>query len=634
MFDLDYYRSQSGIDFATRRDAAKHFLEAGDELGISPSPLIQPEWYAHHGGARASGAITELLFGGVPVTTTAPWFDGRLVEGRSVATMRDALDVFLAGADDDTILPTHPLCAGTPTLGAARRAALEASEEVRRREHLNRPRLLDSFESQRVPVAETGPLVSVIMPVRDRADVVGAAVRSVTDQRYRNWELIVVDDGSTDRSADIVAETADGDPRVQIVRGPAAGVCAARNAGLAAASGSFIAFLDSDNRWLPEFLGASVAALMESDAVGVHAVVELVDDAGRRRFLAIEGDREDLLHGGNFVDLNTLVTRRDAVEHIGGFDESLRRWVDYDLAIRLAGLGRLELLPFVGVIYAESSDTGRISRIEAPGWEQRVLAKYLLDSPISSDPVIRDPDLVSIVMLTYADWWGTLRAVRDVLRHTSGASFELLVVDNGSPRNTAEILVAGLTDAPHTTLVPFERNRGFALGNDLAFTRTKGATIVFLNNDASVHAGWLPPLLAALDSGADAAQPVTLNPDGSIQNTGLSLVADEPRPVVSTELVEGVEPIDFASGIAIALRSSAFARVEGFDPLFTNGFDDVDLGLRLRTSGRGKFVVVGDSLVTHHERFTPGRFDADEANLKLLAERRRDAERRAQPSAL
>jgi glycosyltransferase involved in cell wall biosynthesis len=622
LLDLEFYRSRTGVPFESATEAAEHFLTTGASEGLSPTPLFQSEWYSHYTQRPEAHHFVSMFFDLEPATTCSPWFDA----SGAKTSMREALERFLRRAGDSTPLPVHPLCTGRPTLGSARRAALAAAARNRRRDHAVRPRFVDDWTSERIAAASDGPLVSIVMPVRDRSTVVGTAIESVLAQRYANWELIVVDDGSRDSTPAVVEQYARADERVSMVRGPAAGVCAARNSGIAAARGRYVAFLDSDNEWSPDFLGSSVLALeADTDLVGVHAAVELIDDEGGRRYLAISGDREDLVDGGNFIDLNTLVARRDAIDAIGGFDESLRRWVDYDLVIRLSALGPLELLPFVGVVYAEASDTGRISRVEVPGWEQRVLSKYVLDEERFGRTSSRDPELVSIVILSYADWWATLRAVGDVLARSSGCAVEVIVLDNGSPTRVSEILVAGLSGNPALTLITSPRNLNFSLGSNLAFTRSSGARVVFLNNDASVHEGWLPPLMRAIDEGADAAQPVILRPDGSVQNTGWDYSEPDRPPAALTDLPRGVQPVEYPSAFALAITAELFVELDGFDPLFSNGFEDLDLAMRARAIGRGRFVVVGGSLVTHHSRFAPGRFDAEGSNLRLLASRYRPA---------
>ncbi len=110
----------------------------------------------------------------------------------------------------------------------------------------------------------SSPLVSVIIPCYNRADIIGRAMRCVQRQTFCDWEMIIVDDGSQDDLAAAVGAFAD-DPRIRLVRHPVnRGVSAARNTGTAAATGRFVAFLDSDDEWIPEKLERQAAATMRA----------------------------------------------------------------------------------------------------------------------------------------------------------------------------------------------------------------------------------------------------------------------------------------------------------------------------------------------------------------------------------
>ncbi len=108
------------------------------------------------------------------------------------------------------------------------------------------------------------PAVSVIVPMHDVAAHAGAAIASLRAQTFAGFEAIVIDDGSSDGSGDVALAAMAGDARFRLVRQPNCGLSAARNAGLAAAHGRFIAFLDGDDRLAPEFLARMLAAI-ESD---------------------------------------------------------------------------------------------------------------------------------------------------------------------------------------------------------------------------------------------------------------------------------------------------------------------------------------------------------------------------------
>lgn len=632
LLDVAFYETQAGRTFASRKEAATHFVEVGSPAQLSPSPLFQAEWYRYHTPGRQDTTFNDMFFGSHPLTSTAPWFDARVFAERSRRTprsTREALEVFLSRADDDTLLPVHPLSAAKPTLGAARATGMATGERNRRRAWHSRER----FSTRWTPVAinstagvRPSGTVSIVLPVRNRAGTVPAAIESVLAQTYSDWELIVVDDGSTDSTVGVVQSYARAEPRISVIVGPAAGVCAARNAGIIAATGEYVAFLDSDNVWMADFLERSISSLSaESDVVAVHAVAHMLGENGEPdRFLAMAGDRDDLIFGGNFVDLNTFVVRRRVLDEIGYFDESLRRWVDYDLAIRVFAAGRVELLPFIGVEYAQSEDTGRISVVEAPGWEQVVLSKYLLDwQKLERDRTARSSERISIIMPTYADWAATLIAVRSVLDQSAGFDIELVVVDNGSPSSTSEILAAALSGAPRVQLLALERNTNFALGSNLGFAVSSGTRVVFLNNDIIVSDGWLAPLLNALttDPAVHAAQPLILNEDGSVQSAGYDFSVENDLPVESTRVPHGPTDILAPSGVAMMTWADEVISVHGFDPLYSNGLDDLDFTLRLNAAAPGRYLVIPASVVVHSRQFSPGRFAAEASNARIFRHR-------------
>lgn len=206
----------------------------------------------------------------------------------------------------------------------------------------------------RMPPVEPGqpgrrPAVSVVLPTRDRAGLILRSVRSVLGQQGVDLELLVVDDGSTDGTPQLLAQV--DDPRLRILRQPAStGAGAARNRGIQAARAAWVAFQDDDDEWLPGKLAAQMdAAARSPDAVVVYADMELHAANGGIRPYPAPPPPSDLVDGrGDWsplgIGLATCVIRRDALERVGGFDESLPRFIDLDLLVRLIPEG-----PFVHV---------------------------------------------------------------------------------------------------------------------------------------------------------------------------------------------------------------------------------------------------------------------------------------------
>ena len=202
--------------------------------------------------------------------------------------------------------------------------------------------------------------VSVVIPTYNRAELLADAIGSVQRQTFEDWELLVVDDGSTDDTRTVM----DGflaDKRIRYVRQENRGQSAARNLGLRHARAPLIAFLDSDNRWLPDKLERQMRFLAD------HPEVDVV--YGETERLGSDGStwpspvRER--HSGtvwrplltkNFINFNTSVVRRERLIAIGGFDEALRGGEDYDLWLRLSPDCTFQFLPGVVTQYRIEGD--------------------------------------------------------------------------------------------------------------------------------------------------------------------------------------------------------------------------------------------------------------------------------------
>jgi len=218
--------------------------------------------------------------------------------------------------------------------------------------------------------------ISIVMPAWDREESIGRAIQSVIDQTHEHWELWVVDDGSTDETIAAI-EPFLGDPRIRLIRGDHAGVSAARNAGLAAATGDLIAYLDSDNQWKPWFLERMALFLASEDLEAAYCALELRDDLGQ--LTGYHGADFDwaACFERNYVDLNAFCHRRQLFEQLGGFDPKLRRMVDWDLILRYGKGRRIGYAPFVGVDYHDgSADRARITVAEPLGFLKLVRARH------------------------------------------------------------------------------------------------------------------------------------------------------------------------------------------------------------------------------------------------------------------
>jgi glycosyltransferase involved in cell wall biosynthesis len=213
-------------------------------------------------------------------------------------------------------------------------------------------------------MGNSNPLVSAVIPTYNRAHIIGDAVESILAQTYREIEVIVVDDGSKDDTLSRLKQYGD---RIRVISQANAGPAAARNRGIAVAHGELIAFLDSDDLWLPTKIERQVALLRragESVPCCLSNIMMKWNSGDRASFdiallkpAAEEGVwlNVDEVLATRFVLFNQgVVIRRKVLEKIGGFDESIRYLEDYELPLRLSLEGPWAFIQTPLVIWRES----------------------------------------------------------------------------------------------------------------------------------------------------------------------------------------------------------------------------------------------------------------------------------------
>jgi glycosyltransferase involved in cell wall biosynthesis len=528
-----------------------------------------------------------------------------------------ALGLYLATADDETPLPGHP----DVTWGSARAALTERARLIGEQERTAGSRVLDAWDEEAedrwraewsaapLPEGTDGaPLVSVVIPVRNRHRVVASALQSVSAQTLEDWEIVVVDDGSTDETPQVLAKWAAREPRIRVVTQEWAGVSAARNRGLEEARGRYVAFLDSDNRWRPDFLRLTVAAMQGQGLRAAYAAMALHEDE-RIRYRAHPYSFDDLkVH--NYVDQNVLVVERELAREVGGFDEQIKRWVDHDFALRLGRRAEMRLLPFVGVDYdASLSAEGRITTSQSPNFQFVVLGRQWVDwDELAQGGSERVPGRLSVILPTHEDARLTTRAVESVLEHTADADLEVVVVDNGSAANIGLTLAAEFFGDSRVRYTRLPRDLRVAVGWNVGFAHSTGEHVAFLSHRATVRPRWWEPLARRLEEPwVLGAQALLLNDDDTIGSAGLVFPVDDAPPCA---YLEGHPPEDAeriadrgfhaVSAGAMAMRATDFAELRGFDPLFADRLHDVDLCLRAASLREGRFVLETASRVNVH----------------------------------
>jgi len=645
VFDTDFYSAYAGGIFASPVDAASHYLFVAAPLGVSPTPFLDTGQIPREVARTLRNGEVDPLLTYLRSREALTSRHGALFDGRHAGIDEDVatshpggiLGAWIAALDDEAQLA---VAVDTSTRGQnaqlVREALIEQIRNVRKSEIIAGPRSHPTWDSEteaswlgELARLEMGklPRVTVVMAVRDREDIVGRAIRSVQAQTHEHWELVVVDDGSADDTCGRVSELAAKDPRIRLVQGVGRGVAHARNLGLQVADGDYLAYIDSDNEWVDTYLETMLRGMI-SEKIGAAYAATAIRGGQGTRYRAYVGGLDHLLTL-NHIDLNVLMIRADVAKAAGEFDESLKRWVDHDYAIRVAKVDEPRLFPFIGCWYDDSREaTDRITVRESEHWQWVVLAKHWVDWESVPEPV---SGRLSVIIPTYNDFTMTKTAICSVLSDASdsGIDIEVVVVDNGSKLEVGQDLIKTFGVGGPVRYLRLPRNLHFATGCNLGLSVATGEWVLFLNNDTEVRRGALSRLQGAMsDPHVLGVQPLLVYPDETIQTAGTVFAVANALP---NHLLVGHPPadalplerarFDAISAAAMMVRSSQVRALRGFDPIYVNGMEDVDLCLRLSERYGGHFALEPTAIVTHLESRTPGRGNNVLENRRLFLNR-------------
>jgi glycosyltransferase involved in cell wall biosynthesis len=235
------------------------------------------------------------------------------------------------------------------------------------------------------------PTFSVIIPTYNRASEVVSALESVLAQTYSDFDVWVVDDGSTDKTAEALAPFG---AAINYVRTPNRGHAAARNRGIQDSRGRYTAFLDSDDRWYPEKLERVAGVAAKNPQVGLFYTDVVAVNATRERLWVqrapdADGNSYLRLLGGNFITISSAITSRKALERSGLFDETFRLSPDWDLWLRIARLFPVQRVPYAATEYC-ALGTGSQSADASEAWGDEL--RRVVEKALAADPEIRASD--------------------------------------------------------------------------------------------------------------------------------------------------------------------------------------------------------------------------------------------------
>lgn len=224
--------------------------------------------------------------------------------------------------------------------------------------------------------------VSIVMANFNRAAFLKAAIESVRQQTWADWELLIVDDGSSDGSLAIAQRCAEQDSRLRVLAQPNSGQAAARNRGIDATTAPLVCFIDSDDLWPSGKLERQIAMMRADSSIDIlYGEEDLIDERGEavpeRKMRRHSGRVWRELLNDNFVTFSTTMLRRTALEQAGAFDAHVRHADDYDLWLRLSVFAHFRYCPELWGYYrvsAQQISTDKSSRLAS---NQRILQRFL-----------------------------------------------------------------------------------------------------------------------------------------------------------------------------------------------------------------------------------------------------------------
>lgn len=342
------------------------------------------------------------------------------------------------------------------------------------------------------------PVCSIIIPVYNKAPYVAEAVESAFAQvGAPQYEVIAVNDGSTDNSLQVLRALQRRYPDLQVIDQPNQGVAAARNNGIRAARGRYICCLDADDRLDPHFLARTAAALDADPGLGIAYTDMLVfgDWPGRGRWQnVVRSDEYDFerLKRRNFIPCCNLF-RRVAWERAGGYKDINPSWEDYELWLNMGKLGWYgRRVPGSLFHYRKLYKEGRDYKSRGHEWKLRAIVnRYHRDLY---------PPLVSFVIPCYRQARFLPDAIQSALAQTF-PDLEVIVVDDGNEPDEADKIraIVELCDPDMVRLVQLPENRGLAAARNAGIEAAQGTWIVPLDADDVVEPEFVEECLRAIE---------------------------------------------------------------------------------------------------------------------------------------
>ncbi len=315
---------------------------------------------------------------------------------------------------------------------------------------------------------------SIIMPTYNRKDIVGKSIDSVLQQTYQNFELIIVDDGSTDNTKDFIQkqyakELKSG--KIKYIYKENSGVCPTRNVGLQHAKNEWITYIDSDNLLFPNFLEVFVRNIQKHKNKTFYAEWKTMN---KGKIFSNKFDYNKLLKA-NFIDLGVFAHHRSVYEKLGGFDENMTRLVDWDLIATYTKKYVPYFIPVPVMLYNDIDDHVRITN--SANYYKNL--RYFKKKHCNLDLLT-----VTTMITSYNHEKYIAEAIESAVKQRGDFIHEIIISDDASTDRTPKIIAEYAAKHPHLIRnISSTKNVGISANMKRCFEAATGEYIAVLEGD-------------------------------------------------------------------------------------------------------------------------------------------------------
>ncbi|WP_022942139.1 glycosyltransferase family 2 protein [Psychromonas hadalis] len=481
-------------------------------------------------------------------------------------------------------------------------------------------------------------LISIVVPIYNPPkNFLKKCVDSVLAQTYDNWQLVLVDDASTDVRVKRYLKTLS-DPRIKVIYAKQNGhISQATNMGIEVCEGDFIALLDHDDLLAPQALNEVVAAIVANpNWQWLYSDEDFINESGARVAPHFKSDWNPyLLHAHNYIT-HFSVYKSDLLKTLKGCRLGFEGAQDYDLALRTSEIvqasqiGHITKILYHWRMHAESTALNSDAKSYTVALGKKALTEHLQRKSISAVVDFGNLDnyfhvqykpkqwpKVSIVIPTRDHKSVLETCVSSLLSKTDYPDYEIVIMDNQTSDIDALSYLSAINNLKNINVFKHDKVFNYSEINNVAVDKASGDVVVLLNNDTEViNASWLKELVGlAMQADVGCVGAKLLYPDQSIQHAGIVMGLGGYAAHSHRRTPEGSngyfnrphinQVMSGVTGACLAIRKETYQSVGGLDEKYKVAYNDVDFCLKVKDAGFYN-VYCAHAQLYHYESKTRG----------------------------